>query len=613
MPTSQNFDTSNKYIKYRIEVIVNSQSTENNTSNITVKVWFFRTNQGYSTYGSGTCYCNINGEIYSQSITPSQKITSSPIVLFEKSATISHENDGTKSLWVSAYIRHNAPVTSSDQGFTAGLPRIPRAAQFTGADDFNDEQNPKIYFNNPAGFRLQFKLEAGGNDHLIVRDNIRANNAYTFNLTESERNLLRAKTPNSNRLTVRFTVGSYMPGSSSVSNWSYGDRTMNIVNANPTFKANQLSYKDTNVNVINVTNNDQLIVRNKSDLQVSFTNASANKYASISKYQIIFNGSSQDKNSAGAYNLGQIDSSSKLKLAVKVVDSRGNSTTISKNVQILDWILPVINLTAKRVNNYEDDTKLTAKVDISSVNHLNSIEILQYRTKKVSDSAWSSWIDFQNDTETNIILDKLFAWNLEVQAKDKFGISLQSLIVPKGIPIMFFDSQKLSVGINCFPQKNESFEISGKTIFDMVYPVGSIYMSVSSVNPSTMFGGTWVSWGSGRMPVGVNTSDTSFNSAEKVGGNKQHRHSFRIGMHWYYGAACGEGAGDGTGAYRFSDGKYDGWARELESKAVVVNNAAYNNQSSTETTANGKWSYGDTTNESSLQPYITCYMWKRTA
>ena len=117
----QNFDTSNKYIKYRIEVIVNSQNTENNTSNITVRVWFFRTNQGYSTYGSGTCYCNINSESYSQSITPSQRITSSPIVLFEKSATISHENDGTKSLWVSAYIRImprlQALTKDSPQGF----------------------------------------------------------------------------------------------------------------------------------------------------------------------------------------------------------------------------------------------------------------------------------------------------------------------------------------------------------------------------------------------------------------------------------------------------------------------------------------------------------------
>ena len=73
-----------EYIKYKIEVTVNSQSIENNTSNITVKVWFFRTNQGYTTFGSGTCYCSINGTSYSQAVTSSQKITSSPIALFTK-------------------------------------------------------------------------------------------------------------------------------------------------------------------------------------------------------------------------------------------------------------------------------------------------------------------------------------------------------------------------------------------------------------------------------------------------------------------------------------------------------------------------------------------------
>ena len=67
--------TSNKYIKYRIEVNVNSQSIENNTSNITVRVWFFRTNQGYTTFGSGTCYCGINGISYSQTVTSGQKST----------------------------------------------------------------------------------------------------------------------------------------------------------------------------------------------------------------------------------------------------------------------------------------------------------------------------------------------------------------------------------------------------------------------------------------------------------------------------------------------------------------------------------------------------------
>ena len=50
------------------------------------------------------------------------------------------------------------------------------------------------------------------------------------------------------------------------------------------------------------------------------------------------------------------------------------------------------------------------------------------------------------------------------------------------------------------------------------YPVGSIYMSTSNTNPSNFLGGTWVAWGSGRVPVGVNTSDSNFNTVEKTGG-----------------------------------------------------------------------------------------------
>jgi len=57
-------------------------------------------------------------------------------------------------------------------------------------------------------------------------------------------------------------------------------------------------------------------------------------------------------------------------------------------------------------------------------------------------------------------------------------------------------------------------------IRNLVYPVGSIYMSTDSTNPSARFGGTWVAWGSGKVPVGVNTSDTSFNTVEKTGGTK---------------------------------------------------------------------------------------------
>ena len=57
-----------------------------------------------------------------------------------------------------------------------------------------------------------------------------------------------------------------------------------------------------------------------------------------------------------------------------------------------------------------------------------------------------------------------------------------------------------------------------QSVAGAIYPVGSIYMSVSPTNPSEYFGGTWVAWGSGRVPVGLNTSDTNFNTVEKTGG-----------------------------------------------------------------------------------------------
>ena len=65
--------------------------------------------------------------------------------------------------------------------------------------------------------------------------------------------------------------------------------------------------------------------------------------------------------------------------------------------------------------------------------------------------------------------------------------------------------------------------VKDKTLLDFIYPIGSIYMSVSSTNPELLIGGEWVSWGAGRVPVGVNTSDTEFNSAEKIGGEKAHK------------------------------------------------------------------------------------------
>ena len=168
MATSGAFTTSNKYINYRIEVTQNWQDVANNYSNVTVKVFVYRTNTGYTTYGSGTLYCGIDGTSYSQGITSSQKITNSGIYLFERTVNIYHNGDGTKSIWVSAYISHDR-VTSSDQGFTVNLDTIPRRSTITGisGDWFGDPMTVTID-RKSSSFNTDVYVRANGDWRNVV-------------------------------------------------------------------------------------------------------------------------------------------------------------------------------------------------------------------------------------------------------------------------------------------------------------------------------------------------------------------------------------------------------------------------------------------------------------
>ena len=55
-----------------------------------------------------------------------------------------------------------------------------------------------------------------------------------------------------------------------------------------------------------------------------------------------------------------------------------------------------------------------------------------------------------------------------------------------------------------------------------VYPIGSVYTSVVSTNPSTLFGGNWEAFGAGRVMVGLDSGDTDFDTVEETGGAKTH-------------------------------------------------------------------------------------------
>lgn len=61
-----------------------------------------------------------------------------------------------------------------------------------------------------------------------------------------------------------------------------------------------------------------------------------------------------------------------------------------------------------------------------------------------------------------------------------------------------------------------------QNLFLKFYPVGSIYISTTNVNPQTVFGGEWERWGNGKTIIGVDEDDSTFSSVEVSGGEKVH-------------------------------------------------------------------------------------------
>lgn len=143
--------------------------------------------------------------------------------------------------------------------------------------------------------------------------------------------------------------------------------------------------------------------------------------------------------------------------------------------------------------------------------------------------------------------------------------------------------------IQSISDRVEVLEKNEQITFDAIYPIGSIYMSVNSTNPGNLFGGTWVAWGAGRVPVGYDSSQSEFDTAGKTGGEKTHTLSSQeMPGHDHTIPVNNAGSGIYSGGGTTYTGNLTG--SNAIATAITGGSGAHNN----------------------LQPYIVCYMWKRT-
>jgi hypothetical protein len=141
--------------------------------------------------------------------------------------------------------------------------------------------------------------------------------------------------------------------------------------------------------------------------------------------------------------------------------------------------------------------------------------------------------------------------------------------------------------------------IKASDVIDLVRPVGSIYESVSPTNPGTLWAGTvWSAFGTGRVTVGIDAGDASFNTVEEVGGSKNainvaHSHNITDPGHFHTISPLSivNRGSDSGGAPRWNDDN----STNTTTKTTGI---SINESGSSGTNAN-------------LQPYIVVYRWKR--
>ena len=149
-------------------------------------------------------------------------------------------------------------------------------------------------------------------------------------------------------------------------------------------------------------------------------------------------------------------------------------------------------------------------------------------------------------------------------------------------------------------------------VLQAVYPVGSIYLNATnSTNPATLLGfGTWSAFGAGRMPVGFNSGDSNFNAAEKTGGSA----NAVVVSHAHTATSTVTDPGH---AHTISGYNSGGNGTYQPAGAGVAGSFQYTlgtgGASTGVSVATSVASTGASATNANLPPFITIFMWKRTA
>lgn len=603
---------------------LSSQSVADNYSNISWKLKGDGSASGWVMAGGFKAV--INGTTVYSTSTDSRIQLYNGTTVASGTLKINHNSDGTKSFSLSCEAGiYNYAVNCTASG-THTLNTIPRASSVSASSVTMGNATTISISRASSSFTHTLTYKFGNTSGTITTKTSSTSVSWTPAVS------LANQIPSAVSGTCTITCTTYN-GSTSI-----GSKTCTLTLTVPSSVVPTIgSLTATRVDG-DVPSDWGIYVQSKSKATIKIASASGSYGSTISSYSISGGGYS---GTSSSLTTGFLNSSGTITFTAKVTDSRGRTSAAKTvSISVIAYSQPKFNsyltqrcLSSGTLNDEGTYAKATVSYSYASCSSKNIVTRSIYY-KKSTDTAWTNAnTSFSSGTAITFgggNLSSEYSYDIKYTIADEFNsISVYDVVTTAAV-VMDFKAGGKGVAIGKVSEFDDTFEVSekwhvkvyGKLLKDYIlqglYPVGSIYLSVNSTNPGTIFGGTWTQL-KDRFLLGAGYTYTN---GATGGAATVTLTTSQLPAH-AHGATFSSGKAASAGAHTHQIGTdYDGGGGSVygtvhkastgaEKMAGATSSNGAHTHTVTGTVAVSNTGGGGSHNN--MPPYLVVYMWKRTA
>ena len=601
---------------------LSSQSVENNQSTLSWSITGAGSASGWVMTGGFKAV--INGTtVYSTSTDTRIQLYNGTSVA-SGTTKITHNADGTKSFSLSIEAGVYTYAVSVTASGTHTLDTIPRASTVSATNTNLYSASTITITRASSSFTHTLTYSFGSTTGTIVSKTTSTSVSWTPALT------LANQIPNAVSGTCTITCDTYN-GSTKI-----GSKTCTLTLTVPaSVKPTMTSVTATRVDG-DVPAAWAIYVQNKSKATVTINGAAGAYGSTISSYSISGGGYSS---TASSFTTGLLAASGTITFTAKVTDSRGRvSDAKTVSISVVAYSAPSFSsyisqrATSAGVIN-DDGTYIRGLISFSyaTCSSKNTITCATYYKKSSATSWTNANKSFSSGTAFTFgggAISTESSYDVKYTITDAFTTITIIDMVSTASVLMDFKAGGKGIAIGKVSEADNTFEISDKwdmkvygkllkqLILDSTYPVGSIYMSVNSTSPATLFGGTW-SQLQNRFLLGAGSSYTAGNTGGAATVTLTTA-QMPAQTHTFTGSSATTSSdshthtvpntkGDNSG----SGNKCESWSSASASGRTVTTSS--DSHTHTVTAKGTNANTGGDGSHNNMPPYLVVYMWKRTA